>query len=226
MTALTNPKNPPNPIYSSWRRHLGTIWHEVWRAALTIAFAAIAALFLTPWIQSTLTPPSCDDPKDLRLVPRSELSATATSFRVKDPNFSATYEPALAIDGDSSTAWVEGNPDTGLNKYGEGQTLTIALAHPRDVQLICVINGYTSTQESYLHNSRVRQLTVTTAVGSTDSVLPEKALEFFAGYQPVNLAKGRTTTIALTIGTARAGQDPAREADTSISEVEIWATAN
>jgi hypothetical protein len=67
-------------------------------------------------------------------------------------------------------------------------------------------------------------LTVTTDAGTTYSVLPEKTLDFFAGYQSVTVAPGRTSSIALTIGTARAGQDSTQEADTAISEVEIWAS--
>lgn len=201
--------------------HVGGVWHEVWKAALTIAFGALAALWLAPWIQDVLTQPSCDDPGDLHLVSRSELTAAATSEN--PPEQGATYEAALAIDGDSSTAWVEGAADSEPNKYGEGETLTISLQRARKVGLVCVINGYTNTQASYLHNARVRQLLVTTDSGSTDSVLPEKALEFFAGYQSINVTEGRTTSVVLTIGTARAGQDSTQEADTAISEVEVWA---
>ncbi len=216
-----SPSTAPETSTRSWRARIGGIWHETWKAALAVAFGALAALVVAPWIQQLLTSPSCDAPGALHLVARSDLAAHSDS--VNEPEQGATYEATRAIDGDSSTAWVEGEPDSAANKYGEGETLTISLTRARDVQLVCVINGYARTEATYLHNSRVRQFTVATDVGSTDSVLPEKPLEFFAGYQSVNVPRGRTASIALTIGTARAGQDPSQEADTALSEVEVWA---
>lgn len=198
-----------------------SIVQEVSKSALTVVFGLIAAVLITPTIQGMLTSPSCDDPGDLRLVARSEMKATATGFNPDEQL--ASYEPTRAIDGDSSTAWVEGRPDSDDRKYGEGEALTITFK-PRDVKLVCIINGYTKTPATYLHNARVRQLTVATDRGITDSVLPEKTLEFFAGYQAVAVAPGLTASITLTIGTARAGQDSTQEADTAISEVEVWAS--
>lgn len=189
--------------------------------AVTVGFAAVVALAITPWIQDRLQPPTCDDPKRLHLVSRSELTAEG---RFNPPEQGATYEPARAIDGDSSTAWVEGNDEADpTTKYGEGQSLTITLAEPRDVQLVCVINGYAKTEQLYLDNARIRQLTVSTDNGQIDSVLPEKPLEFYAAYQPVAIRAGTTTELVLTIGTARAGQTQSQQTDTAISEVEIWA---
>jgi hypothetical protein len=215
MRGQESDQEPSRPWY-------GALWHQTWTSLVTVGFGVLAAVLLTPWIQTTLVEPGCDDPDDLSLVARSEMTATATGEN--PPEQGATYEPALAIDGDSSTAWVEGIPDGDANKYGEGETLTITLDRSRDVHLVCIINGYTNTQTNYLHNARVRQLTVATDAGRpTDSVLPDKTLEFFAAYQPVNITKGRTSTIAITIGTARAGQDSTQETDTAISEVEVWA---
>lgn len=203
------------------RTWLGAVWHEIWKSSIPVGLGVLAVVALTPWIQATLTEPSCDDPRDLRLVARSEMAAEATSENPFEQG--AGYKPELAIDGDSSTSWVEGMPDTDPRKYGEGESLTITLDRARDVQLVCIINGYTKTKASYLHNARVRQLSVATERGVTDSVLPDKTLDFFAAYQVLNIAKGRTSTIAITIGTARAGQDSTQEADTAISEVEVWA---
>ncbi|WP_010202245.1 NADase-type glycan-binding domain-containing protein [Salinibacterium sp. PAMC 21357] len=217
-------ETPKAIIAVTARTHVAAVWHELWKAGLTIGLASAASVLITPTIQSILTEPSCDDPGDLRLVSRSELTAEASSVNGEEAG--ATYEASRAIDGDSSTSWVEGKLDSDENKYGEGEYLTITLAEPRNVQLVCVINGFARTQELYLHNSRVRQFSVVTDAGTTDSVLPEKPLELYAGYQSLNIAKGLTASIRLTIGTARAGQDSQQESDTSISEVEIWATNN
>jgi hypothetical protein len=203
----------------TWPKSIGAVWHEIWKSALTVLLAGIAALWFTPWIQDIATKPTCDAPKGLELVPRSELSAKASSKNDKEQG--ATYEPSRAIDGDSSTAWVEGI-ESGANKYGEGESITITLSKPRDVQLVCIINGYARTEDAYLRNARIRQLAVASDVGEADSVLPEKPLEFFAGYQSVTVPQGLTDSVTLTIGTVRAGQDPSQETDTAISEVEIW----
>lgn len=215
------PTTADTPPPRTLRERAGSVWHEVWKSVLTVGLGVFAALAVTPFIQDALTHPSCDDPRALHLVLRSEMTATASGQNPEEQG--ASYEPALAVDGDSSTAWVEGMPDSDARKYGEGETLTISLARARDVQLVCIINGYAKTPQTYLHNARVRQLTIVTDRGSTDSVLPEKTLEFFAGYQSVNVAPGQTGSISLTIGTARAGQDSTQEADTAISEVEVWA---
>lgn len=214
-------KASSDPIRPFW---LGTVWHETWKSLITVGLGIGAALIISPLIQDILTAPTCDDPSGLELVQRDELRAEATSTLAQDDE--ASYEAGRAIDGDSSTAWVEGIPEEDEKKYGENETLTIWLADARDVQLICMINGYTSTQNSYLRNARVRQLIVTTYANKADSVLPEKPLEFYDDYQSINFVKGVTKSIALTIGTARAGQTFDRVPDTSISEVEIWANPN
>ncbi len=103
-----SPSTASEAASRGWKSRLGGVWHEVWKAALTVAFAGLTAWLVAPWIQTILTSPSCDDPGDLHLVTRSDLTAEATS--VNDPEDQATYEAALAIDGDSSSAWVEGSP--------------------------------------------------------------------------------------------------------------------
>jgi hypothetical protein len=130
-----------------------------------------------------------------------------------------THVAAFAIDGDTGTAWVEGEPG-----YGSGAELVIALAPGTDVQLICIANGYLKSEKLYIQNARIRQLEVTTEQGSLTAVIPDKTVDDYATFQEVRFVPGPTSTVTFTIRTTSAGQEVNdwRYEDTVLSELEFW----
>ncbi len=182
------------------------------------AFGVVAA----PLIAHRLETPSCDDPLDL--VQQQGLRAegdakTADSFPRKG---TVAYGPDHLVDGNSSTAWVEGEDGLGI-----GAEVRVTLPEESAVQMVCLVDGYAESWELYQRNSRVRLMTAGTAQGERTSLLRDLgSTEHPAVYQQVNIATGRTSEITFTIRSAYAAQapDPSAQtfADTSISEVEIW----
>jgi uncharacterized protein YchJ len=89
------------------------------------------------------------------------------------------------------------------------------------------VDSYAESWDLYKRNSRARLLTVDTRQGTRAALLRDAGSpEQPAVYQPVNIARWRTTYLTLTIKSAYAAQRDTTAAvaysDTSISEVEVW----
>jgi hypothetical protein len=130
---------------------------------------------------------------------------------------------ANLIDGNTSTAWVEGRQGLGL-----GSNITLRFQPAVDVRLVCLVDGYAESWDLYKRNSRARLLTVETQQGTRAALLSDAGSpDRPAVYQPVNIAPGMTSYLTLTIKGAYAAQRDGTAtlaySDTSISEVEVWA---
>ncbi|TFC36112.1 hypothetical protein E3O47_13495 [Cryobacterium sp. TMT2-17-1] len=183
---------------------------------LTAVATSLLLLALTPLFKSALAEADCDDPRGLHLV--SGVGAESSSALTESDPIVVEHPAALAIDGDLGTSWVEG-----ADGLGKNETLTLTLPGTPDVQLVCVINGYAKSEALFLRNARVRQFTVKTDQGIQPSMLRQKPVADYAAYQSLAIPKGSTTEIVLTIAIAVGGVGGDRAADTSISEVEVWA---
>jgi hypothetical protein len=206
-------------------------WISSFMASLVTAAATAVAtswllLALTPSFQDALAQPQCDDPRGLHIVKAENAKSSGflteeIPIDTKDPNGPKTtleHVPKLAIDGDLGTSWVENG-----NAYGVNETLTLKMPKSTKVKLICIVNGYTKSLDLYLKNARVRQLEVLTDSGTKIVTLRQKADNEFATYQELNVAKGPTDEIRMKILVGVGGTGADRAADTSISEVEVWA---
>ncbi len=174
------------------------------------------------WVAARLQPPTCQDPKDL--VRAAPVSATGIpkapdDFAIKGHT---TYEASNLIDGNTSTAWVEGEPGLGL-----GSQFGLDFSGKVDVQLVCVVNGYAESWDLYRRNSRARLVDIVTDQGRRSSLLADAATpDRPAVYQAANSPQGPTQEITFTLVSAYAAQrDPPTAPaypDTSVSEVEVW----
>lgn len=185
---------------------------------------AAFGIWASPYIAARIQPPTCENPKELVLAHPSGAGGEAKP----DDDFArrgrVTYAASNLIDGNTSTAWVEGLPGMGI-----GAQVRIQFDQPVDVQMVCLVDGYAESWDLYKRNSRVRLLTASSDQGSREALLTDAATpDRPAVYQPVNVPTGETTSLTLTIDSAYAAQrDTATTQaypDTSISEVEVWVT--
>lgn len=87
-----------------------------------------------------------DDPQAL------DISRVAASSQLA-PEGSISYEPALAVDGDPTTAWNEGAEGS-----GEGERLQLVLADDSWVRRIVIRNGYQKDGRSFFDNARAARV--------------------------------------------------------------------
>lgn len=200
------------PPQSRWPSVVGGLLIGIVTAVAT----SLLLLALTPLFKSALAEPDCEDPRGLHLV--SGVEAASSSALTESDPVTLEHPAGLAIDGDLGTSWVEG-----VEGLGKDEALTLTLPGRPDVQLVCVINGYAKSEALYLRNARVRQFNVKTDQGEMPAMLRQKPLADYAAYQSLPIPKGSTNKIVLTIAIAVGGVGGDRAADTSVSEVEIWA---
>lgn len=186
---------------------------------------ALFGVFAPSVIAKRLQPPTCSDPRGLVQVALDEEEADGTAKPPDDFPIrgKVEYEAKNLVDGNTSTAWVEGKPGLGL-----GSSVTLPFEKPADVRLVCVVNGYAESWDLYKRNSRARVLEVTTSEGERFAMLSDAGSpDRPAVYQEVDCPDGRTSQLTLTLRSAYAAQrDGSRTRaypDTSISEVEVWA---
>ena len=136
----------------------------------------------------------------------------------------ATYEPKNLLDGDFSTAWVEGEAGVGT-----GTTITIKLAQPTLVYGLKIFNGYQKSKDIFVKNGRVKRVTVSNA----DNVLVDTDMYYEEPYtldadfgeydRPYNMISFEQPAvvdeIVITIQDACAGD---KYEDTAISELLIY----
>lgn len=175
----------------------------------------ILVAMMSGWLQEQFREPTCDDPKDLVLVTPSGVTARHDRAYA---DAEGVYPASNAMDTNSGTAWVEGQPG-----YGVDEWLRFTFDDRPDIQMICVVNGYAQTAERYELNGRVRQFEVTTDAGSKTAVLADLPLDEVSTFQRLRLPQGRTETVRLTIRSTSSMGGSRAIADTAISEVEFWA---
>lgn len=151
------------------------------------------------------------------LFPRQRLKTRASSSDGVVPAGSGgvpvTYYAGNTLDGDLTTAWMEGKKGTGKGEW-------IQYDFPEDVQLkeIRIWNGYQKTlndrlKDRYYINERVKEVLVTTASGGTVFRLDDdKAM------QRVVLDGSATHYVRLTIRSVYGAKYP----DCGLSEVELY----
>lgn len=150
------------------------------------------------------------------------ISIEATS--ILEESEKATYKPENLLDGNFSTAWVEGEDGVGI-----GTMITIKLEQPALVYGLKLYNGYQKSKDIFVKNGRVKHITVSNA----DNVLADTDVYYDKPYtmdtdfgehdRPYNLISFHQPTvvdeIVITIQDACAGD---KYEDTAISELVIY----
>ncbi len=142
-------------------------------------------------------------------VAMGDISSILASSCLKES--SVTHSPERLVDGNVSTAWVEG-----VAGQGEGEMVTFKFTDTRRISGITIWNGYQSKESSYTGNSRPKTLDVILSDGSIYSyeladIMGAQTLEF--------PSPSDVTYIQLVIDSVYPGS---LYTDTCISEIELW----
>ena len=148
----------------------------------------------------------------------SLATASASSHLAADQG--GRYDPGLAIDGVSETAWVEGVDGPGVGEW-------IRLDFPIAVEIhsvgLYVGYGYDRDWNILLANNRIRRVTLVFSTGEE----VEATLDDAPGMQTIPLIRAshpsiETTYVQVTIEETYAGTT---YDDTCLSEIEVWGRA-
>ena len=200
-------------------------WDGIFAIVTGLTVAVVGALlvyFGTPLIEAQLRAPSCDDPRGLK-----PITVGAPTSDSPDAVLSG-YELEHLVDADVASAWVEGvGGDTPSTNLGQGLTLTFTLpGEGADLQMICIVNGYSKSWKTFQQNASIRLTTVSTDAGpSLTSGLDAKQQANFASFELLDFSQGPTQSVVLRIDSARQGsfENPAEiYSDLAVSEIEFW----
>lgn len=124
-----------------------------------------------------------------------------------------SYGAGNVLDGNPSTAWVEGVAGSGRGEY-----LTFRFDEPTTVQQIYITNGYTKSSKSFWNNARVAQLRLTASNGANQTVY----LDDHADWQGITTdALKNVSWLQLRVADTYRG---AKWEDTAISEIRFVTT--
>lgn len=115
------------------------------------------------------------------------------------------------LDGDSSTAWIEGAAG-----HGFGETITLELEEKCLVSGFTIRSGFQKSSSLYEKNSRPSSVAVTFSDGSSETI----AIDDINGTQTIYLASPKETkTVDITIKNVYPGS---KYKDTAISELSLF----
>jgi hypothetical protein len=201
-------KDAASGFLSFWRTLPGII------TGLAGLLGAIAALI--PVLDSGQEPDirqSVESPSptgvSLRRSPSGRILVTATSTLPSVTSQGLSYYPTNTVDGDSATAWSEG--DAGA---GEGESITWRFGKRIMLQRIDIVNGYQKSPSHFAENSRVREALLRTEAGDFRVVLRD-----IPWPQRIRRSFGNTSFVTLEIKSVYSGS---RYEDTLITEVVFW----
>ncbi|PWE55746.1 hypothetical protein DEM27_13800 [Metarhizobium album] len=136
--------------------------------------------------------------------------ATVCVSSILEPQFGNRYGSLNLTDGRKSTAWVEGASGDGIGEY-----VAVEFDAPVIVSGLEIANGYTKNSDIFDKNNRVRNLTVSTASGSAQTV----ELTDNEDWQNLGVSlPEKTTWLMLTISSVYRGS---KYRDTAISGLDI-----
>jgi hypothetical protein len=139
------------------------------------------------------------------------FSAQASSTLVEEGKPADALSADKAVDGDISTAWVEGVEGPGI-----GESLTINLGRECELYRLSLIPGFTKSQEVYWGNNRVKKVRVELSDCSHFEQNFSDEMHIQEIKLPDYIEELKTSYIKMTILDAYPGT---RRDDTAISEV-------
>lgn len=120
------------------------------------------------------------------------------------------HVPDLIMDGDTTTAWVEG-----VDGNGEGESITFTFGDLYAVSDIKIWNGYQKSEDLYYKNARPAELELEFSDGSTERISLQ---DISSGFQEFALERHVTSYVKVKIISTYAGS---KYEDTVISEIEL-----
>lgn len=138
---------------------------------------------------------------------RDVEDVTASSY-LSEKNIK--HMPDLIMDGDTTTAWVEG-----VDGNGEGESITFTFGDLYAVSDIKIWNGYQKSEDLYYKNARPAELELEFSDGSTEQISLQ---DTSSGFQEFALERHVTSYVKVKIISTYEGS---KYEDTVISEIEL-----
>lgn len=138
---------------------------------------------------------------------RDVEDVTASSY-LSEKNIK--HVPDLIMDGDTTTAWVEG-----VDGNGEGESITFTFGDLYAVSDIKIWNGYQKSEDLYYKNARPAELELEFSDGSTERISLQ---DTSSGFQKFALERHVTSYVKVKIISTYEGS---KYEDTVISEIEL-----
>ncbi len=138
---------------------------------------------------------------------RDVEDVTASSY-LSEKNIK--HVPDLIMDGDTTTAWVEG-----VDGNGEGESITFTFGDLYAVSDIKIWNGYQKSEDLYYKNARPAELELEFSDGSTERISLQ---DTSSGFQEFALERHVTSYVKVKIISTYEGS---KYEDTVISEIEL-----
>ena len=120
------------------------------------------------------------------------------------------HVPERIMDGDTTTAWVEG-----VEGNGEGESITFTFGDLYVVSDIKIWNGYQKSEDLYYKNARTSELELEFSDGSTERISLQ---DMASGFQEFALERHVTSYVKVKIVST---YDGSKYEDTVISEIEL-----
>ena len=120
------------------------------------------------------------------------------------------HVPDRIMDGDTTTAWVEG-----VEGNGEGESITFTFGDLYVVSDIKIWNGYQKSEDLYYKNARPAELELEFSDGSTERISLQ---DMASGFQEFALERHVTSYVKVKIVST---YDGSKYEDTVISEIEL-----
>lgn len=149
--------------------------------------------------------PEQEEAPEIRMQDVKDVSA---SSYLSEKNIK--HVPDLIMDGDTTTAWVEG-----VDGNGEGESITFTFGDLYAVSDIKIWNGYQKSEDLYYKNARPAELELEFSDGSTERISLQ---DTSSGFQEFVLERHVTSYVKVKIISTYEGS---KYEDTVISEIEL-----
>lgn len=149
--------------------------------------------------------PEQEEAPEIRM--RDVEDVTASSYL---PEKNIKHMPDLIMDGDTTTAWVEG-----VDGNGEGESITFTFGDLYAVSDIKIWNGYQKSEDLYYKNARPAELELEFSDGSTERISLQ---DTSSGFQEFALERHVTSYVKVKIIST---YEESKYEDTVISEIEL-----
>ena len=149
--------------------------------------------------------PEQEEAPEIRMQDLKDVSA---SSYLSEENIK--HVPERIMDGDTTTAWVEGGDGN-----GEGESLTFTFGDLYAVSDIKIWNGYQKSEDLYYRNARPAELELEFSDGSTERISLQ---DMASGFQEFALERHVTSYVKVKIVST---YDGSKYGDTVISEIEL-----
>lgn len=211
-TPVTVVKGPPGHPWAL--RFLAGLFTAVLTALLTTLLLGFSAPVISAWV--TLAHPTCDDPRGLKEIEVTDIKVQGKSL--------ANSRWANVMDHHTGTIWTPSRLPPDERAPGVSKKTDIPILRPenskiefefdlnkppRDVRLVCVVNGLANSYHNYVNWGRVRTVEGWTNANGNDvrtSILQSRDSGSFQSYQRVGIPPGDTNKVSLRLVDAYVGQ--------------------